>query len=154
MTDPLIWVMRILLNTTITNKHVNFDEIPFESDSLYNHQQIYTHEPIHIEYGLYANLEASAAFEMHIHQEPEQSQIEDTNTAYICITWEGPLMKKKSHAKMPYGEKCIMKNKMKYWKLEREYRKEKLKKESEENIQKTHNMDMSQKRHFIDLIKI
>ena len=49
----------------------------------YVYQHVKFAETMHIEYGLYGNLEVSVAFEMHIHQESGQSQIEDTNTAYM-----------------------------------------------------------------------
>ena len=33
-------------------QHVQFDEIPFDVDPLYDHRQIYLHDMSHIEYGL------------------------------------------------------------------------------------------------------
>ena len=40
-------------------QHIQFDEMPFESNPLYDQRQIYMHETAHIEYGLYENIEAS-----------------------------------------------------------------------------------------------
>ena len=34
-------------------QHIQFDEMPFESNPLYDQRQIYTQETAHIEYGLY-----------------------------------------------------------------------------------------------------
>ena len=66
-------------------QHVQFDEIPFDSDPLYDHRQIYSHETAHIEYGLYENIEATAAFNLHMQNENENesSNIEDKNTQYM-----------------------------------------------------------------------
>ena len=49
-------------------QHIQFDEMPFDNDPLCDHRQIYTHETAHIEYGLYENIEASAAFSFQIQQ--------------------------------------------------------------------------------------
>ena len=66
-------------------QHVQFDEIPFDSDPLYDHRQIYSHETAHLEYGLYENTEATAAFNLHMQNENENesSNIEDKNTQYM-----------------------------------------------------------------------
>ena len=40
-------------------QHVQFDEILFDRDPLYDHRQIYLHETAHIEYSLYENIEAT-----------------------------------------------------------------------------------------------
>ena len=53
-------------------QHVQFDEIPFDSDPLYDHRQIYSHEMAHIEYGLYENIEVTAAFNIHMQNEKEK----------------------------------------------------------------------------------
>ena len=64
-------------------QHVQFDKILFDSDPLYDHRQIYSHETAHIEYGLYENIEATAAVNLHMQKENEGSNIKDTNTEYI-----------------------------------------------------------------------
>ena len=64
-------------------QHIQFDEIPFESNPLYDHWQIYTHETAHIEYGLYENIEASAAFNYQIQKENKVEKIENKNTQYM-----------------------------------------------------------------------
>ena len=66
-------------------QHVQFDEIPFHSDPLYDHRQIYSHETAHIEYGLYEDIEATAAFNLHMQNENENESlnIEDKNTQYM-----------------------------------------------------------------------
>ena len=33
--------------------NIRFEEMPFHTDPLYDHRQIYTHDTAHIEYGLY-----------------------------------------------------------------------------------------------------
>ena len=64
-------------------QHVQFDKIPFDSDPLYVHRQIYSHETAHIKYSLYQNIEATAAFNLHMQNENESSNIKDTNTEYM-----------------------------------------------------------------------
>ena len=64
-------------------QHIQFDEMPFEKDPLYDHRQIYMHETAHIEYGLYENIEASAAFNYQIQKESEVEKIENKNTQYM-----------------------------------------------------------------------
>ena len=66
-------------------QHVQFDEIPFDSDLLYDHRQIYSHETDHLEYSLYENIEATAAFNLHMQNENENESlnIEDNNTQYM-----------------------------------------------------------------------
>ena len=64
-------------------QHVQFDKIPFDSDPLYDHRQVYCHETAHIEYGLYKNIEATAAFHLHMLNENESLNIEDKNTQYM-----------------------------------------------------------------------
>ena len=66
-------------------QHVQFDEISFDSDLLYDHRQIYSHETDHLDYGLYENIEATAAFNLHMQNENENesSNIEDNNTQYM-----------------------------------------------------------------------
>ena len=64
-------------------QHVQFDEIPFDSDPLYDHRQIYSHETAQIEYSLHENIEATAAFNLHMQNENESSNIKDTNTEYM-----------------------------------------------------------------------
>ena len=63
-------------------QHVQFDEIPFD-DPLYDHRQIYSHDMSHIEYGLYEDIEATAAFYVHMQKDNEKTSMEDDNTAYI-----------------------------------------------------------------------
>ena len=73
-------------------QHIKFDEIPFDSDPLYDHRQIYSHETAHIEYGLYENIEALVAFSIHMHNEKESDNIEDKNVhvqfgpTHVCQT--------------------------------------------------------------------
>ena len=64
-------------------QHVQFDEILFDSDPLYDHRQIYSHETSHIKYSLYENIEATAAFNLHMQNENESSNINDKNTEYM-----------------------------------------------------------------------
>ena len=64
-------------------QHVQFDEIPFDVDPLYDHRQIYSHDMSHIEYGLYEDIEATAAFYVHMQEDNEKTSTEDDNTAYI-----------------------------------------------------------------------
>ena len=64
-------------------QHVQFDEIPFDSDPLYDHRQIYLYKTVHIEYGLYEDIEATAVFNLHMQNENERSNIEDKNTQYM-----------------------------------------------------------------------
>ena len=47
-------------------QHVQFDEIPFSHDPLYDHRQIYTHENAFMPFGLYEDVQATIAFEMEI----------------------------------------------------------------------------------------
>ena len=54
-------------------KHVQFDEIPFTSDPLYDHRQIYTHETSYMPYGIYENIEATVAFDIQLEKESEHS---------------------------------------------------------------------------------
>ena len=64
-------------------KHVQFDEIPFTSDPLYDHHQIYTHETSYIPYGIYENIEATVAFDIQLEKESDIVSVEDINTAYM-----------------------------------------------------------------------
>ena len=64
-------------------QHVQFDEIPFSQDPLYDHRQIYTHENAFMPFGIYEDVQAAVAFEMEIENEKEISYIESSNTAYI-----------------------------------------------------------------------
>ena len=64
-------------------QHVQFDEIPFSQDPLYDHRQIYTHENAFMPFGIYEDVQAAVAFEMEIENEKEISHIESSNTAYI-----------------------------------------------------------------------
>ena len=76
----------VLPNDDLTEymyQHVQFDKMPFDSDPLYDHRQIYSHETAHIEYGLYENIEATAAFNLHMQNEKESENIEDKNTQYM-----------------------------------------------------------------------
>ena len=63
-------------------QHVQFDEIPFDSDPLYDHRQIYSHDRSHIEYRLYEDIEATAAFYVHMQEDNENACTEHKNTAY------------------------------------------------------------------------
>ena len=64
-------------------QHVQFDEIPFDHDPLYDHRQIYSHETAYIPYGIYKDIQESVAFEIEIEKEKEKIQIQDKNTAYM-----------------------------------------------------------------------
>ena len=64
-------------------QHVQFDEIPFDSDPLYDHRQIYSHDTSHIEYGLYENIETTASFYVHMQEGKENLNIKDKNTKYM-----------------------------------------------------------------------
>ena len=50
-------------------QHVQFDEIPFANDPLYDHRQIYTHENTYMPFGIYENIQATVAFEMEMENE-------------------------------------------------------------------------------------
>ena len=45
-------------------QHVQFDEIPFSHDPLYDHRQIYIHENAFIPFGIYEDVQASVEFEI------------------------------------------------------------------------------------------
>ena len=67
-------------------QHVQFNKIPFDDDPLYDHRQIYSHDMSHIEYGLYEDIEATAAFYVHMQKDNDNTSMEDKedkNTAYI-----------------------------------------------------------------------
>ena len=64
-------------------QHVQFDEIPFYHDPLYDHRQIYTHENAFIPFGIYEDVQAIVAFEMEIENEKDITHIESSNTAYM-----------------------------------------------------------------------
>ena len=64
-------------------KHVQFDEIPFTSDPLYDHHQIYTHETSYMPYGIYENIQATVAFDIQLEKESNTDSVEDLNTAYM-----------------------------------------------------------------------
>ena len=64
-------------------QYVQFDKIPFDRDPLYDHRQIYSHEIAHIKYGLYKNIEAAAAFNLHMQNENKSSNIKVNNTEYM-----------------------------------------------------------------------
>ena len=64
-------------------QHVQFDEIPFSHDPLYDHRQIYTHENAFMPFGIYEDVQATIAFEMEIENEKDIAHIESSNTAYM-----------------------------------------------------------------------
>ena len=64
-------------------QHVQFDEIPFSHDPLYDHRQIYTHENAFMPFGIYEDVQASVEFEIEIENEQEITHIESHNTAYM-----------------------------------------------------------------------
>ena len=98
-------------------QHVQFDEIPFDSDPLYDHRQIYSHETAHIEYSLYENIEATAAFNLHMQNENEnESSNLKIRIHSTCIIWVDPCQKDTIRVYKQYKVKYIMKNKMKYLK--------------------------------------
>ena len=67
-------------------QHVQFDEIPFTNDPLYDHRQIYTHENAYMPFGIYEDIQATVAFEMEMENENEITNIESVNTAYMHNT--------------------------------------------------------------------
>ena len=73
-------------------QHVQFDEMPFETDKLYDHHQIYTHDTAHIKYGLYENIEVTAAFEMYLHKTDMMEQTEE-KIWHTCTIWFDPCLK-------------------------------------------------------------
>ena len=64
-------------------QHVQFDEMPFSHDPLYDYRQIYTHENAFMPFGLYEDVQATIAFEMEIENEKDIMHIESSNTAYM-----------------------------------------------------------------------
>ena len=64
-------------------QHVQFDEIPFSHDPLYDHRQIYTHENAFMPFGIDEDVQASVVFEIEIENEKEITHIESHNTAYM-----------------------------------------------------------------------
>ena len=67
-------------------QHVQFDEIPFVNDPLYDHRQIYTHENAYMPFGIYEDIQATVAFEMEMENETDTAHIESFNTAYMHNT--------------------------------------------------------------------
>ena len=67
-------------------QHVQFDEIPFTNDPLYDHRQIYTHENAYMPFGIYEDIQATIAFDMEMENENEITNIESVNTAYMHNT--------------------------------------------------------------------
>ena len=55
-------------------QHVQFDEIPFANDPLYDHRQIYTHENTYMPFGIYENIQATVAFEMEMENENDYNE--------------------------------------------------------------------------------
>ena len=64
-------------------QHVQFDEIPFSHDPLYDHRHIYTHDNAYMPFGIYENVQATVAFEMEMEKETNIMNIESFNTAYM-----------------------------------------------------------------------
>ena len=64
-------------------QHVQFDEIPFVNEPLYDHRQIYSHETSFMPYGLYENIQATVAFDIEIAKESNTAYTEDMSTAYM-----------------------------------------------------------------------
>ena len=50
-------------------QHVQFNKISFDDDPLYDHRKIYSHDMSHIEYGFYEDIEATAAFYVHMQKD-------------------------------------------------------------------------------------
>ena len=127
-------------------QHVQFDEIPFDSDPLYDHRQIYSHETARIEYGLYENIEATATFNLHIQNENENesSNIEDKNTQYMYNFGQpvsGHNTSVQAIRSEIYNEE---QNEILEMNQENTERIEEVKNKMNENIMNIHNMDMSQ----------
>ena len=55
-------------------QHVQFDEIPFSQDPLYDHRHIYTHENEYMQFGIYENVQATVAFEIEMEKRREYSE--------------------------------------------------------------------------------
>ena len=64
-------------------QHVQFDEIPFVHDPLYDHHQIYSHDTSYIPFGLYENIQATVAFDIELGKEANTKYTEDISTAYM-----------------------------------------------------------------------
>ena len=64
-------------------QHVQFDEIPFVNDPLYDHRQIYSHDTSYILYGLYENIQATVAFDIELEKEANTAYTEAMSTAYM-----------------------------------------------------------------------
>ena len=64
-------------------QHVQFDEIPFVNDPLYDHHQIYSHDTLYIPFGLYKNIQATVAFDIELGKEANTTYTEDISTAYM-----------------------------------------------------------------------
>ena len=126
-------------------KHIQFDEIPFESDPLYDHRQIYSHDMLHIPYGLYENIQSTIAFDIAIENEEENAQIQDTNTAYMHNIGRpislGHSTSNNEIRREVYNEEQNEILRMNIENTLRNNEKEKMKQEKADN---THNMDMSQ----------
>ena len=126
-------------------QHVQFDEILFDSDPLYDHRQIYSYEIAHIEYGLYENIEATAAFNLHMQKEMDSLNIEDKNTQYMYNlsqpTSVGHNMSIQAIKSEIYNEE---QNEIMEMNQENTRRTEEANNKSNENIMNIHNMDMSQ----------
>ena len=126
-------------------QYVQFDKIPFDSDPLYDHRQIYSHEIAHIKYGLYKNIEAAAAFNLHMQNENESSNIKDKNTEYMYnlgrSTSEGHNTSIQAIQSEIYNEE---QNEILEMNQENTKRTEEAKNKLNENIMNIHNMDMSQ----------
>ena len=95
-------------------QHVQFDEIPFSHDHLYDHRQIYTHENAFMPFGIYEDVQATIAFEMEIENEKDIAHIESSNTAYMHNVSRTACPDMTTHVILQSGQKYTMKNSQKY----------------------------------------
>ena len=125
-------------------QHVQFDEIPFDSDPLYDHRQIYSHETAHIEYSLYENIKAAAAFNLCMHNENESSKIKDKNTEYMYNLGQ-PMSEGHNTSIQAIRSEIYNEEQNEILKMNQENTKrtEEAKNKLNENIMNIHNMDMS-----------
>ena len=125
-------------------QHIRF-EIPFDSDPLYDRRQIYTHVTAHIEYGLYENIEASAAFSFRLQTENEIENIKDKNTQYMHNLGRsmstGHNMSIQAVRKEVYDDE---QNEILEMNAQNTKRSQEAHDKMTENILNIHNMDMSQ----------
>ena len=97
------------------DQHVQFDEIPFSHDPLYDHRQIYLHENVYMPFGIYENVQATVSFEIELENEKDITHIESSNTAYMHNIGRRHVPTT-THVIPKLERKYIMKNRKKYCK--------------------------------------